>query len=726
MKQNKVQKILTKIEADKELLQKLVIGTNDEKTITVGCGILQELATLYPLFKEQSSDQTIIKENFLGIYLHLLKVPTLLESELFERMSTSQGIKPFAADLKVLHYQCAALAQRQNQQLLLGYHLRKVVQMDPSAQSCQDLSQYYMDNNELTSALLALKHYTGPFVPQVFYQKLYCLNKMCDFKAIENEIPKLKELLDEGNSDCIVLFLKWIGLDNATVFKVTKNYQRSREGRQDFVFKGTRDHHKPVRLGYIGSNFTMHAQSIQFGNSFFKKHNKNFELYVYSLRPGANTAEEDLVKAQVDHYEDCKYLSDEEVVQKIRADQIDIIVNCNGHADDRRPYEILCRRVAPIQIDYLGYPGTSGSTYIDYYIGDPVSTPPDSLARYFTEKLILLPHTYQITEHSETYPDLPLEKLSSSLSSDFIYDLIVKRGDSFRQQVLEFIRKHIIDEVRYLYMDLHKGEAPLTSFEHQVQWLEVQKNNKKIPQLYLDKFARCITLFNQLLRVLDGNTDALKAIYKTYVSKIVPPESFVKGRFVFGSLNHHVKLSRKDIECWNQILKQVKNSVLILFLMFSHEPQANVLQYFDLAVQDRIYFVGAAPKWLHLQRLRAIDCVLDSFYYGAHTTAGDAIWAQVPLVTCSGSAMESRVCSSMLYAAGLPELVSKDMQGYIECAIKCATDLKFYQQILSRMRQARKSPLFDRDAYIQDLCSGYKMAWERFCEGKEPSHILVK
>lgn len=135
----------------------------------------------------------------------------------------------------------------------------------------------------------------------------------------------------------------------------------------------------------------------------------------------------------------------------------------------------------------------------------------------------------------------------------------------------------------------------------------------------------------------------------------------------------------KDIVCWNELLKEVKNSVLILFLMFSQKAKENLIKRFDPEVRNRIYFVGAAPKWLHLHRLRGMDLILDFFYYGAHTTAGDAL-SQVPIATGLGEAMESRVCSSMQRASGLWR------QEYAEFARRCASDPDFYRQIRESLK----------------------------------------
>lgn len=723
----KLQKIIQEVEVEKAKLQSFSLGQQDAQIIEAGCKSLRALIKLYSQFKGQSSQQTIIKENLIGIYNHLLKVPKLYSFDEFEKLLNSQAVRVFGEELKNLHYYYACQEQKQNNNLMLEYHLRRAVQLMPTDKElCQNLSQYYMDNNALTNAFLALKHYRGPFNPSIFYQKLYCLNKMCHFDALEKEIPKLKTLLEEGDRNCILLFLKWIGLDNPTVFLASKNYQKIYEEKQDFVFQGIKEKKRKIRLAYIGSNFIPHAQSTQFGSSFFANHDKDFDIYIYSLRGTGISDSEKHIKEQVHHYISLTDVTNEEAVERIRKDQIDIIVNCNGHADDRRPYEILYRRVAPIQVDYLGYPGTSGASYIDYYVGDPISTPIDQLGRYFTEKLILLPHTYQVTEHAAAYSDLPIEKLSLKENRAKIHQLLLEKEESCSKDVFESVKKSISDEIRQIYGELYKGENPLTSFDHQVQWLDEHAKKQGLNGIHILKLTQCIQQYQQLLRGVQGDKEAKAQLYEDYLNNILPPESFVQDRFIFCSLNHHVKLSRRDIACWNEILKKVKKSVLVLFLMFSYEPQTNLLKYFDSEVIDRIYFVRAAPKWLHLHRLQGMDCILDSFYYGAHTSAGDAIWAQVPVVTRLGEAVESRVCSSMLHAAGLNPLISNTVEDYIDCAVKCATDSQFYNSCLQKLKLARQSPLFDREAYIRHLNEGYRQAWEKFCEGKRSDHIEVK
>ncbi len=696
--------------------------TDKAQIVAAGCECLNGLLKLYSQSKGKTAEKTVLMKDLIEIYYRVFSIMDIDYFPEIEKAVPFADLKPFALFLKDVHAKLAHEAQQKKMSRLVEYHLKKALKFHPMVGETLALANFYIENSEFRSALIAYQNYQGPFYSQLFYNMLYCLNRLCDFEGIKKELPFLKALIDEGDEYGMGLTLKWIGLDNQTVFKAAKNYQKKYEGRQDFTFEGSLLKERKIRLAYIGSNFIPHAQSYQFGTSFFKDHGEKFEIFIYSLKGDGTSGSEVVIKSQVDHYANVGDLNAGALVQKIREDQIDIIVNCNGFADDVRPYVILCRRVAPIQIEYLGYPGTSGSTYMDYYIGDPVSTPIDALGPYFTEKLILMPHTYQVTEHREIYPWLPVEKLTPKETRETILRIIEGK---WRPNFIKFLIQEITEGVRNVYHHLETGDHHLFSLQDQIVFLQEKLKSGSIEGPYLQNLQRCMELKDILSRIVQGDPEAEKEIYPIYIDDMFPPDQWVDGRFIFCSLNNHAKLSLKDILCWNEILQKVKNSVLILLMLSSSEAEENLIKWFDPEIRERIYFIGNAPKLLHMQRLRGINLILDSFYYGAHTTAGDAIWAQVPVATCLGESMESRVCGSMLTAAGLKDLIAEDRQGYIDFAVRCATDPVYYKEILEKMKGARNSPLFDRELYVKNLTAGYRRAWKIFCEGKRPENIKI-
>ena len=140
--------------------------------------------------------------------------------------------------------------------------------------------------------------------------------------------------------------------------------------------------------------------------------------------------------------------------------------------------------------------------------------------------------------------------------------------------------------------------------------------------------------------------------------------------FVFANFNNSYKITKKEFEVWIRVLENVNNSVLWLFKSnkwmiknLSNEAKVSGID------PNRLIFANPLPYKKHLERLRHIDLFLDTFNCNAHTTASDALWMEVPVLTKIGKQFAARVCASLLYAVNLPELVTKDVNDYIKLAI---------------------------------------------------------
>jgi protein O-GlcNAc transferase len=130
---------------------------------------------------------------------------------------------------------------------------------------------------------------------------------------------------------------------------------------------------------------------------------------------------------------------------------------------------------------------------------------------------------------------------------------------------------------------------------------------------------------------------------------------------------------------------------------------------------ERILFAPDRPTDQHLARLSLADLFLDGLPYNAHTTGSDALWAGVPLLTRRGRAFPGRVAASLLYAAGLPELVTETVEDYEALAIRLATDPETFKALKSRV--SRDCPLFDTDRFRRNLEAAYTRMWDNWLEG---------
>lgn len=196
--------------------------------------------------------------------------------------------------------------------------------------------------------------------------------------------------------------------------------------------------------------------------------------------------------------------------------------------------------------------------------------------------------------------------------------------------------------------------------------------------------------------------------------------------FVFCCFNTNYKITPAMFDVWMRILGNVPASVLWLR---SDEPiaMANLRREARArgVAAERLVFAANLPSMqAHLARYGAADLFLDTFPYGAHTTASDALWAGLPVLTCLGDAFASRVGASLLNAIELPELVATTMQQYENLAIQLAGSARRLAQLRRRLIANRHTAaLFDVSRYTRDLESAFGRIYDRYQAGLAPEHV---
>ena len=132
------------------------------------------------------------------------------------------------------------------------------------------------------------------------------------------------------------------------------------------------------------------------------------------------------------------------------------------------------------------------------------------------------------------------------------------------------------------------------------------------------------------------------------------------------------------------------------------------------------------PLAQHLARHGHADLFLDTWPYNAHTTASDALWAGLPVLTCAGETFASRVAGSLLTSIGLPELITHSLPEYEARALQLARRPSELAELRKRLARNRlTSPLFDSERFTRHLEKAYGMMWERYVSGEAPQHIEV-
>jgi predicted O-linked N-acetylglucosamine transferase (SPINDLY family) len=196
---------------------------------------------------------------------------------------------------------------------------------------------------------------------------------------------------------------------------------------------------------------------------------------------------------------------------------------------------------------------------------------------------------------------------------------------------------------------------------------------------------------------------------------------------VYCCFNGSHKINRFTFERWLMVLAQVPESVLWLL---GSTPETNE-RLRDYAEQrgierKRLVFADKVANRYHLVRYPLADLFLDTTPYGAHTTASDALWMGVPVLTLSGRSFASRVCGSLVRAAGIPELVCASAQEYVERAVAFGHERSRLEPYREKLRQGREScTLFDMPGLVRNLEGLYAQMWDDHRNGRVPRPNLA-
>jgi predicted O-linked N-acetylglucosamine transferase (SPINDLY family) len=369
-----------------------------------------------------------------------------------------------------------------------------------------------------------------------------------------------------------------------------------------------------IRLAYLSSDFRNHPVS-QLIVGLLELHDRSrFEVHGVSIGADDGGEQRRRVIRAFDVFHDVRNRSDEEIARGVRAREIDIVVDLNGHTQNSR-LGICARRPAPVQVSYLGYPGSMGSPAYDYVLADPITLPLDQQP-HWTERIVHLPHCF-------------------------------------------------------LPADSRRGRPTVA----------VTRREMGLPD--------------------DG--------------------------FVFCCFNNNWKITPPLFDIWMRLMSEMPGSVLWL-------SQRNEVAKPNLRREaeargiggERIIFAERVDMDRHLARHRLADLFLDTLPYNAHTTASDALWMGLPIVTCPGRSFASRVCASLLHAVGMPELVCRNLEEYEALARRLARDPSLLRSIKAKLEDnLPKAAHFDTDLLRRHVEAAYERMCETYRRGESPSSFAV-
>jgi protein O-GlcNAc transferase len=437
----------------------------------------------------------------------------------------------------------------------------------------------------------------------------------CDWKRTAGLIGDLAIEIGDGKPSVTPFTLLGICDDPALHLQCAKNYLEDQMPiRPAPLWTGAKFRNEKIRIAYLSADLQGHATAYLMAELFELHDRSRFEILAISFgRDDRSDMRRRLVQA-FDQFHDVRASQDGDVARLISDLRADIAVDLKGYTQDARP-EILGFRPAPIQVSFLGFPGTMAADFIDYVIADEVVLPFER-QRYFTEKIVHVPDCYQ-------------------------------PNDS---------KRNIADRAPT------RAEAGL-------------------------------------------------------------PEQ----GFVFCCFNNNYKISPAVFAVWMRILGNVPGSVLWL-LRDNAGAQANLRAQAQACGIDpaRLVFADRVSLAVHLARHRLADLFLDTLPYNAHTTASDALWAGLPVLTCQGVAFAGRVAASLLRAARLPELVTHSLADYEAAALALAGDESRLAALRERLRSKGTSPLFDSRRFCRHIEAAYATMWDIWQQDGAPRSFGVE
>jgi predicted O-linked N-acetylglucosamine transferase (SPINDLY family) len=454
-----------------------------------------------------------------------------------------------------------------------------------------------------------------PDYEYLFGNRLHIKMHLCDWQEFDHNVAELSLKIQSNvkASPCLAVLALPIGLNEqfqaAQIWSTDKYALNLSLGP---IIKSARK--SKIRIGYYSADFHKHATTYLMAE-LFERHDKDkFELIAFSYGPITKDEMQVRICKAFDQFTNVAAMSDKAIAQLSRELGIDIAIDLKGLTQETR-LGIFSHKAAPIQVSYLGYPGTLGVNYIDYIIADKTLIPPES-QKYYSEKIVYLPNSYQVND---------------------------------RQRVI--------------------GSTQFTKQE-----------------LGLHQEA-----------------------------------------FVFCCFNNNYKITPLVFDSWVRILKAVDKSVL--WLLGDNQTAAkNLRKEAHLRGLDtaRLIFAKRMDLPEHLARHKVADLFLDTLPCNAHTTASDALWAGLPVLTCMGESFASRVAGSLLNAIELPELVTTTQKEYEELAIELATNPAKLRGIKDKLERNRfTTPLFDTSLFTKHIEVAFTKMYERYHTDLLSDHIYI-
>ena len=232
---------------------------------------------------------------------------------------------------------------------------------------------------------------------------LRCRLRCCDWTDLERQVAAVTGAVDRGARAAVPLGFIAVSDSPPAQLRCARTYADDLYPPSSRpLWTGAVYRHERIRVAYLSADFHEHATTHLAARLFELADRARFEVHAISFGPNSTDAMRARLVRAFDRFDDVRALSDREVAERLREREIDIAVDLKGFTADCRT-GILAQRAAPIQVQFLGYPGTTGADYIDYIVADDYVIPAGEDA-FYTEKVVRLPDSYQVNDATRTLP----------------------------------------------------------------------------------------------------------------------------------------------------------------------------------------------------------------------------------------------------------------------------------------------------------------------------------
>lgn len=236
-----------------------------------------------------------------------------------------------------------------------------------------------------------------PSLTGVEGSRLHAKMLRCDWSNLDAECDRLTQSVNLGRPNTGPWAFLLVSPSPQDQLKCAKTWNAAHYPQfHNAVWHGERYGHQKIRIGYVSADFHQHATSYLAAGMFECHDRSKFDVTAISVGTSEPSELRTRLEGAFDRFIDAKAWSDDEIAAHIKQQEIDILIDLKGFTQHRRT-GIFARRPAPVQVNYLGYPATMGADYIDYIVGDPIVLPA-SHRQYYSEKVVCLPHSYQVND----------------------------------------------------------------------------------------------------------------------------------------------------------------------------------------------------------------------------------------------------------------------------------------------------------------------------------------